>query len=505
MAPQMVRLPNGQNITVTPVFSGLFFKTEMLCAHTHAYPIGWTIVLNTHETDDERDGHSGAPNGVNGVNGLDGGLNGDHAPHPRIRPYASPTLQSDNLFISSISIPSSAEYKPPASPTRQIAMMLWITLYWYFHQPEPSPHLTTSSSRHTPEAAKPRGEWRVNVRRDGVLRGRNVILKLERMGLLAALDDAQGDEWDCMFVSRRMFWQIPGRLFLFSLEPRIPAHSLPGSPVGSRPGTPQPLSPTFPHHLQHTPASEPHYDSIDSSIPMKTVTTPSAPPPGPFHSTSHLPTYYPPPPLSYTTTNSTRHPRRPRAPRPGEVFYTRYVPSASQYLSFRAASTSPTPIPYHGPTTSTPPPYPHLARLSDTSLLRAWLSNPRVSKFWGTFTDDFLPTACSSRHSFPVIGMWDGVPFGFFEIYWVKEDRLGNMLGSGAGDFDRGLHVIIGEEWARGRVPSWLSSLVHWCFTADYRTMSVVLEPRVDNERYVSLRSTLFYPKEEDCYEGACY
>ena len=265
MAPQMVRLPNGQNITVTPVFSGLFFKTEMLCAHTHAYPIGWTIVLNTHETDDERDGHSGAPNGVNGVNGLDGGLNGDHAPHPRIRPYASPTLQSDNLFISSISIPSSAEYKPPASPTRQIAMMLWITLYWYFHQPEPSPHLTTSSSRHTPEAAKPRGEWRVNVRRDGVLRGRNVILKLERMGLLAALDDAQGDEWDCMFVSRRMFWQIPGRLFLFSLEPRIPAHSLPGSPVGSRPGTPQPLSPTFPHHLQHTPASEPHYDSIDSS------------------------------------------------------------------------------------------------------------------------------------------------------------------------------------------------------------------------------------------------
>lgn len=486
MAPQMVRLPDGQNITVTPVFSGLFFKTEALSAHPHAYPIGWTIVLNTSEPPDE---HRGAPNGVNG---LDGAPNGD-AGHPRVRPYTSPTLQSDNLFISSISIPSSAEYKPPASPTRQIAMMLWITLYWYFHQPAPAPHLATPSSRHTPDAAKPRGEWRVNVRRDGVLRGRNVIPKLERMGLVAALDDAPGGDegWDTMFVSRRMFWQIPGRLFLFSLEPRIPGPSLPGSPVASRPGTPQPMSPTFPHHLQHAPTSEPHFESIDSSIPMKTVTTPSAPPPGPFHSTSHLPTYYPPPPLSYTATNNTRHPRRPRPPRPGEVFYTRYIPSASQYLSFRAASTSPHPIPYHGPTSAAPPPHPHLIHHSDTTLLRLWLTNPRVSKFWGTFTDDFLPAAASSRHSFPAIGMWDGVPFGYFEIYWVKEDALGGMMGAGgAADFDRGLHVIIGEEWARGRVPSWLSSLVHWCFTADYRSMSVVLEPRVDNERYVSFFST---------------
>jgi hypothetical protein len=112
-----------------------------------------------------------------------------------------------------------------------------------------------------------------------------------------------------------------------------------------------------------------------------------------------------------------------------------------------------------------------------------WLSNPRVSAFWGSYVPDFLTSALQSRHSFPVIGMWDGAPFGYFEIYWVKEDVLGRHIGSDADDFDRGVHVLIGEDWARGRVQTWLTSLVHWEFTADYRTMSVCVEPRVDNAR----------------------
>lgn len=483
MAPQLVRLPDGQNITVTPVFSGLFFKPNELAAHPHAYPLGWTVVLNTSET--TPDTHDASQTDDNGTNGRG---NGGPDQNALLRPYTKPTLQSDNLFISSMSIPSSSEYKPPASPTRQIAMMLWITLYWYFHQPTPAPHLTTATSRHTPDAAKPRGDWRINVRRDGVLRSRNVLPKLERMGLVASLDSSpsrgpDGDGWDGMFVSRKMFWQIPGRLFLFSLQPNTLGPSVPGSPVGSRPGTPRPMSPGLAHHHPHPHdhANGMHPEQLGFSVPATTVTTPSTPP-GPFHSSSHLPTYYPPAPVFYTTTNDTRHPLRPKPPRTGEVFYTRFVPSVGQYLSFRVASASPHPIPYHGPTGPNSPSHPHLTTLSDTALLQSWLSKPRVSKFWGNFTDDFLPTALSSRHSFPAIGLWDGVPFGFFEIYWVKEDVLGRQLGD-AGDWDRGLHVIVGEEWARNRVPSWLSSLVHWCFTADYRTMDICLEPRVDNER----------------------
>lgn len=173
----------------------------------------------------------------------------------------------------------------------------------------------------------------------------------------------------------------------------------------------------------------------------------------------------------------------------GEVFYTRFVPSVGQYLSFRVASASPNPVPYLGPVGPKPPTNMHLSTLNDTGLLQMWLSNPRVSKFWGSYVPTFLTSALSSRHSFPAIGMWDGVPFGYFEIYWAKEDILGTYVGSEVTDWDRGVHVFIGEEWARGRVQSWLTSLVHWILTTDYRTMTVCMEPRVDNARWVFLQA----------------
>jgi hypothetical protein len=98
----------------------------------------------------------------------------------------------------------------------------------------------------------------------------------------------------------------------------------------------------------------------------------------------------------------------------------------------------------------------------------------------------------TSKHSFPVIGLWDGKPFGYFEIYWVKEDVLGKLLGDRAGDFDRGVHVLIGEEEFRGkhRVKVWITALAHWAFVQDYRTGCMVLEPRVDNERYAPVSSS---------------
>ncbi|XDG03486.1 hypothetical protein ABKA04_003101 [Annulohypoxylon sp. FPYF3050] len=167
----------------------------------------------------------------------------------------------------------------------------------------------------------------------------------------------------------------------------------------------------------------------------------------------------------------------------GEVFYTRFIPSVGKYLSFRVASLSPKPVPCLGPVGPGDKENTHLNTLSDCSLLQMWLSNPRVASFWGQYEPNFLSNALQSRHSFPAIGMWDGVPFGYFEIYWVKEDHLGRYMGNDVQDFDRGIHVFIGEEWARGRVQQWLSSLVHWCFQADYRTMNICLEPRVDNAR----------------------
>lgn len=492
MNTSTICLPDGQTFTVQPVFAGLFFKShELNRNHQSPFPIGWTIVIHT-----EHDGDDTANNNNNNNN------NNNHHAHS----FTKPTLQNDTLYISSISNPSSADYKAPASPTRQIAALLWVSLYWYFHQSAPSKILPPNvSSKHTAEEGRPRGEWRISIKRDGVLRGRNLTPKLERMGLIASLDSAVGsspddtaDEWANMYVSQPMFWQLPGRLFLFTLEPnsnKRAASSHPGSPASSRPGSPaahldgnpqsqpqpqpqqQPASPAF-HFTADVPGATPPHSLLLASPVI---------PAGPFYSSSHLPTYYPPPPLRYTFTNNTRHPARPKPPRMGEVFYTRFIPSVGQYLSFRVASSSPKPVPYLGPVShndinnSNVPDHHHLTTLCDIVLVQMWLAKPRVAKFWGGYVPNFLNDALANKHSFPVIGMWDGVPFGYFEIYWVKEDALGRYID--AGDWDRGIHVFVGEEWARGRVSSWLGALVHWIFCADYRTMSVCIEPRVDNER----------------------
>jgi len=479
MAPQMIYLPDGQTITVTPVFAGLFFKSNELSTHHNAFPVGWTIVIHTEDSkggeDSDAEENKGPAVSVQG-----------QETRPHIHSFTRPTLHHDSLFISSISSPSSNDFKPPASPTRQMAMILWATLYWYFHQPAPPTTLTTDDSKHTPRAGRPMGNWRVRIKRDGVLRGRNLLPKLERMGLIASLDSSvgtsvldAGESWDDMFVSQKMFWQIPGRLFLFSLQPTLKGSgSYPASPSSSRPE-----SPSASEFSLRSPLVHPDYLDPPGVLPPLALTSVPSFPIGPYFSTSHLPTYYPPAPLQYTFTNHIRHPVRPKPPRMGEIFYTRFVPSVGQYLSFRVASLTPDPVPYMGPVGPKPPAPLNYKAMSDVDLLKRWHSNPRVSAFWGKFSDESLEAALKNRHSFPAIGMWDGVPFGYFEMYWVKEDILGKYLGT-ADDWDRGVHVLIGEEWARGRVQSWITSLAHWAFNADNRTMSLSLEPRVDNARY---------------------
>jgi hypothetical protein len=129
-------------------------------------------------------------------------------------------------------------------------------------------------------------------------------------------------------------------------------------------------------------------------------------------------------------------------------------------------------------------------RSSDIDLLHKWMNNARVNVTWGVAGPKmtqvrFLEDALSSRHSFPVFGCWDGKPFGYFEIYWVKEDKLGRLLGGDVGNYTRGIHALVGEEDYRGphRVKAWLSALVHYCWLADTRTEQVMLEPRVDGTK----------------------
>ena len=324
------------------------------------------------------------------------------------------------------------------------------------------------------------------------------IIASEESCVGATWNEKSGEGWTKMFVSQCSFWQLDARIFLFTLSP---THSSPfpgASPHPSRPGSP---------NREATPLPSPKYDGPQGEAPQGLWSPHS---PGPFASGSHLPTFYPPAPPQYVFTNSIRHPLRPKPPAQGVTLYTRYIPSCGQYLSFRTASLSPKAPVYRGPTSggsgATPnflPPHsgvsqatlPSMTNLNihpcDTDLLHDWMNQPRVASFWGCqgpieVQEKFLTDALNDKHSFPVIGCWDGKPFGYFEIYWVKEDKLGRYVtGRESSHYDRGFHALVGEQEFRGahRVKVWMSALVHHCWLADLRTQRVLCEPRVDNKK----------------------
>ena len=499
MVNQSVHLPNGQTLAVNPVFGGFNFKASQLDLHHSAFPPGWTVMLQTEDdvdTTDERLKQQGRlPSSYDP---------GSESPAKQTysHRFTNPTLQNDILFLSSISIPSSSDFKMSSSPTRQIALMLWSTLYWYFQKDPPSPHINSSASSTTPEAGKPKAEWKIRIKKEGILKGKNRMQKLERMGLVTTEDSSVGRDsslrepegWDEMFVSRRAFWQIDPRIYLFTLSPVHQSPLPSASPFPSRPGSPT-------RDGQASPRADfaaAHADGVTAGI---------SSPGGPYKSGSHLPTYYPPAPTQYIYTNHIRHPIRPKPPRQGETFYTRFVPSLDQFISFRIPTLSDKPCPHliHSEATSPGvfPSHPNSAnaiglptlssfaeKLTDLEFLHRWMNDPRVNTAWGCsgpkhVQQKFLEEGLSSRHSFPVIGCWDGRPFGYFEIYWVKEDRLGQLLGNQVGDYARGIHVLVGEQEFRGphRVKVWLDALVHYCWLADNRTETIYLEPRVDNHK----------------------
>ncbi|PGH19845.1 hypothetical protein AJ80_03762 [Polytolypa hystricis UAMH7299] len=495
MAQNTIHLPNGFSCHVTPIFGGMSFKLLDTNLTNTVLPPGWAIVIQTERPRDRTTQGETRPNSAR--SDATDRSNPNESAHRSMSPssfgpsrdqrFTKPTLDSDSLFISSVFFTS--DVKPAVSPTRQIALMLWATLWWYFHQTPPDYTLTTEQSKKTPAAGRPKGEWIINIRREGVLNGRR-LMKLERMGLVCNRDSSVGLDcdsrnpsgWDDIFVSRRSFWQLDPRIFLFPLAKRpIPGSS--PSPFLSQPGSPA-------RDLSSTVAVEAkNYGASITNL-------------GPFTSGSNLPTYFPPPRTEYTFTDGIRHPIRRKPPGQGEVFYVRYIPSVGQTLSFRVPI-----LPSKGPlilnsmatyhrksrSTSCLPDIDALSNTgpNDVELLHKWMNIPRVSAFWGvagaqSTQEKFLREQLTSRHSFPAFGCWDGKPFGYFEIYWVKEDRLGRLID--ADKYDRGLHCLVGEEEFRGphRVAIWLSSLLHSCFLADHRTENVIMEPRVDNERFIS-------------------
>ena len=171
-------------------------------------------------------------------------------------------------------------------------------------------------------------------------------------------------------------------------------------------------------------------------------------------------------PVQFVTTGEARHPLRP-VPQSG-LLYRRFIPWIGQTLTFEIADAD-----------------------RDLPAFNRWMNSPRVAEFWeeeGSLEQHhaYLRKLLDDPHAAPVIGRFDGVAFGYFETYWAKEDRIAPFYQ--ADDFDRGLHLLVGEEAYRGKAfyTAWFSSLCHYLFLDDPRTQRIVCEPRHDNQRQIA-------------------
>jgi siderophore synthetase component/RimJ/RimL family protein N-acetyltransferase len=169
------------------------------------------------------------------------------------------------------------------------------------------------------------------------------------------------------------------------------------------------------------------------------------------------------------------HPQRPTHPQ--GIFYRRFNYELAQEVSFKLACAD-----------------------KDLKLFHQWMNQPRVASFWELDKDQaelktYLENALNTPHQFPVIAMLDGITFGYFELYWAKEDRLGAYYE--AQDYDRGMHLLIGNEAYLGSQywRAWGQALRQYCFISDPRTQRLVGEPRVDNARLIKIWQYFGYQK----------
>lgn len=159
------------------------------------------------------------------------------------------------------------------------------------------------------------------------------------------------------------------------------------------------------------------------------------------------------------------HPIRPKAQQ-GEL-YRRYIPELKQDITLIGFD---------------------LDRHLDN--FHRWQNNKRVAESWqqsGTREEHaaYLKDQLANNKNQLLIVCLDNEPFAYAETYWAKEDRIASYYA--ADDYDRGFHMLVGEEHHRGanKVAAWLPSICHFLYLCDPRTGKIVGEPRIDNQKII--------------------
>lgn len=180
-----------------------------------------------------------------------------------------------------------------------------------------------------------------------------------------------------------------------------------------------------------------------------------------WHTSSRSQAY----PLYPVISQGHSHPLRP--PKAAGTVYRRYITWLGRTLSFRTVDID-----------------------TDLTRFNHWMNDPVVAAFWQETGDlarhrTYLEGIHADPHVISLISCLDDEPFGYFEIYWAKEDRIAPCYD--VDDYDRGWHVLIGEPHFRGKpfVTAWLPSISHYLFLDDGRTQRIVIEPRADNAKMI--------------------
>ncbi|GAA1981527.1 hypothetical protein GCM10009738_70370 [Kitasatospora viridis] len=91
----------------------------------------------------------------------------------------------------------------------------------------------------------------------------------------------------------------------------------------------------------------------------------------------------------------------------------------------------------------------------DLPLITRWMNDPAVAAFWelagpAELTErHVLPQLAPDGPSRPYLGLLDGAPVSYWEVYQVARDRLAGYYPAEPGDL--GVHLLLGPPEARGR------------------------------------------------------